>query len=420
MYEFTVEKPVGRRARTDTSRPVRTRLGHLLLLLSALAVAALAAVPSPAAGAWRLVKPSRCQPRPAAARHARHRRRCRGSGGGTPAASQPAPAGPWPAARAAATASAPPPSPSPPGEPFRFYSPSSFWNTPAPADAPLDPDSGPIVAAFDSLVESEFQARTGPAINTTEYSAPIYTVPESQPTVKVTLDATNAPALQEAWNAVPIPDDARPAVGTDGRLVVWQPSTDKLWDFWRAKREEDGWHAKWGGATQNVSSASGLPDAASWPGAQPWWGTSGCSLGIVGGLITIEDLEMGVVNHALQIGIPNVRAKVYASPALRTDGKAEDPLALPEGAHLRLDPDLDLEALNLPRATLIIARAAQRYGIYVTNGGGDVSFQAEDPTPTGAEPYRGPDGFWQGSYPRALLSRFPWSDLQLLQMELHG
>jgi hypothetical protein len=288
-----------------------------------------------------------------------------------------------------------------------------------PATAPLDPESPQIVAAFDALVTSEFQAKAGPAINTVEYSAPIYTVPGSQPTVKVALDASNAPALQEAWNAVPMPPDARPAAGTDGRLVVWQPATDKLWDFWRARHEEDGWHAAWGGATQNVSSASGLPDPASWPGAQPWWGTSGCSLGIVGGLITLEDLEMGVINHALQIGIPNVRAGVYASPALRTDGKTEDPLALPEGAHLRLDPELDLEALDMPRVTLMIARAAQRYGIFVTNGGADVSFQAQDPTPTGTEPYRGPDGFWEGSYPRALLSHFPWDRLQLLKMELH-
>src|SRR4029077_19466364 len=106
--------------------------------------------------------------------------------------------------------------------------------------------------------------------------------------------------------------------------------------------------ASWGGATQNVSTASGLPDPASWPGAQPWWGTSACSMGIVGGLITFEDLEMGEINHALQIAIPNVRAGVYSSPALRTDGATNDPLALPEGAHLRLDPDLDLEALNLP------------------------------------------------------------------------
>jgi hypothetical protein len=308
----------------------------------------------------------------------------------------------------------------PPNGPLRFYSPTSYWNAPVPADAPLDPESEQIVGAFNSMVAAEFAAKTGPSINTTEWSVPIYTVPADQPTVRVALDAKNAPALQEAWNAVPMPPEARPATGADARLVVWQPGTDKLWDFWRARTEADGWHAAWGGATQNVSTASGLPDPESWPGAQPWWGTSGCSMGIVGGLITFEDLEEGVIDHAMQIAIPNVRAGVWAAPALRTDGKTDDPLALPEGAHLRLDPNLDLEALGLPRMTLILARSAQRYGIFVTNGAKDVSFQAQDPTPTGTEPYRGPGGFWEGSYPRAILARFPWDHLQLLEMELHS
>ena len=306
-----------------------------------------------------------------------------------------------------------------PVKPFRFYSPSSFWNTQVPATAPLDPKSGPIVAAFNSLVASELREKAGPSINTTEYSVPIYTVPAQQPTVKVTLDSENAPALQDAWNAVPVPPKAQPAKGTDGRLVIWQPSSDKLWDFWRAVHKKDGWHASWGGATQDVSSASGLPDAASWPGAQPWWGTSGCSLGVVGGLITIEDINQELINHALQIAIPNVRAGVYASPALRTDGQTHDPLALPEGARLRLDPSLDLRALHLPRLTLMMARAAKHYGIFVINRSKDVAFQAQDPVTTGGNPYIGPDGYFEGSYPRELLSQFPWEHLQLLKTDLH-
>jgi hypothetical protein len=301
----------------------------------------------------------------------------------------------------------------------RFYSSSSFWNAPVPSSAPLDPASAAIVGSFDSLIAAELQDKSGPAINTTEWSVPLYTVPADQPLVRVHLDAPNAPALQEALNAVPVPSAARPAAGTDARLVVWQPGTDKLWELWRAVRKADGWHASWGGATQNVSSASGVPDAQSWPGAKPWWGSSGCSMGVVGGLITLEDLRQGVINHALQIAIPNVRGGAYASPALRTDGESTDPLSLPEGAHLRLDPSLDLESLHLPRLTLMMARAAQRYGIFVINGAKNVAFQAQDPIPTGTEPYRGPGGYFEGSYPRALLSSFPWAHLQLLRMELH-
>ena len=97
-----------------------------------------------------------------------------------------------------------------------------------------------------------------------------------------------------------------------------------------------------------------------------------------------------------------------------------NPLALPEGAHLRLDPKLDLSALHLPRVTRLIAEAAQRYGLFVRDGSTVVQLFAEDPRGTGAkDPYSGPGGYFEGEYPNQLLASFPWGHLQLLKMELH-
>jgi hypothetical protein len=171
---------------------------------------------------------------------------------------------------------------------------------------------------------------------------------------------------------------------------------------------------------QNASSDPGVYGPEAWPGAGTGWGASASSLSIAGGLITLEDLEKGVINHALAIGIPAPRAGVYASPAQRTDGTSTSPLSLPEGAHLRLEPGLDLAALHLPRLTLMIAEAAQRYGIVVRDTAGQVTFYAQDPTPTGTNPYIGAHGYFEGEEPSGLLASFPWSHLQLLKMELHS
>jgi hypothetical protein len=274
--------------------------------------------------------------------------------------------------------------------------------------------------AFRAEIATELEKHFGPAINTTEWSVPLYRVPANQPLEKVTLDTPNAPALQEALASVPIPPDAKPAAGTDATLVVWQPATDKVWEFWRASHESDGWHADWGGATRDVSTASGYYSPSSWPGAKPWWGASSTSLGVVGGLITLEDLERGVINHALQIAIPKARAGLWALPAQRTDGTSTDPLTLPEGAHLRLDPNLDLSTLAMPPLTRLIAQAAQRYGIVVNNSAKTVCFYAEDPTRTGTDPYHRLGGYFEGAYPGELLASFPWDHLQLLQMDLGG
>jgi hypothetical protein len=308
--------------------------------------------------------------------------------------------------------------------PFRFFSPTSFWNRPIPAHARLDRRSAAIVGAFDEVIAKEEEEKKGPAINTAAWSVPIYTVPQTQATVKVTLEIPYAgkleAALQSAWDAVPLPPEAKPAAGTDRDLVVWQPSTDKLWEFWGLEKTAEGWLAKWGGAMDSASSDPGVYGPEAWPGATRGWGTSATSLSVAGGLITLEDLELGQINHALAIAIPNTRSGVYASPAQRTDGYSTEPTSLPEGAHLRLDPNLDLASLHLPRLTLMMAEAAQRYGIFVRDSAANVAFVAQDPTPTGTNPYTGPHGYFEGKSPAQLLASFPWSHLQLLKMELHS
>jgi hypothetical protein len=243
-------------------------------------------------------------------------------------------------------------------QPFRFFSPTSFWNEPLAADAPLDPSSSELIAAFDGVVAGEQQLKGGPWINTTSYSVPIYTVPARQPLVRVRLDHSPEAALKRAWRAVPLPPSAQPSAGTDAVLTLWQPSTDRLWEFWRLRHDAGGWSASWGGAMRHVSSDSGVNGPRAWPGAMPSWGSSASSLSLVGGLITLEGLRLGTINHALSIAIPEPRADVYSSPAHRTDGSSASPLALPEGAHLRLNPNLNLNELHLPRLTLMIAEAA--------------------------------------------------------------
>src|SRR5664280_1870952 len=130
--------------------------------------------------------------------------------------------------------------------PFRFFSSSSYWNQSLPADAPLDPSSAAMMGAFDEEIAAEESVKSGPWINATYYSVPIYTVPASQPVVKVTLeDSSKSPALQSAWDAVPLPANAQPAAGIDKHVVVWQPSTDRLWEFWHLEMTAAGWKAGW-------------------------------------------------------------------------------------------------------------------------------------------------------------------------------
>ena len=111
--------------------------------------------------------------------------------------------------------------------------------------------------------------------------------------------------------------------------------------------------------------------------------------------MTIAELEAGTIDHALALGITHACAGVWAAPAQRTDGDiTSDPTCVPEGAHFRLDPSLDLASLHLPRFTLMMARAVQRYGIVINNRSHGLTFRGEDPSQFidqyGYNPYMGP------------------------------
>jgi hypothetical protein len=288
----------------------------------------------------------------------------------------------------------------------------SIWNSELPADAPVDPASHKVVADLLRKVEAGHRGGTPPTINTTSYAPPIYTVPAGQPRVRVRLDASShhAEELADAFASVPLPDDARPAPGTDSELVVWQPSSDTLWEFWRLRRDHGGWTAHWGGRIEGVSQSPGY-----YGEPHPDWGATASSLSIAGGVITPRDLESGAIEHALAIGVPSPRTGEYALPAQRTDGDSRCRHSVPEGARLRLDPSLNVDELGLPPVVAMIARAAQRYGIYVRDSSDSVSFYAQSTVSLESDPY--PESFG-GSPPWELLEGFPWSRLQVVQMDL--
>jgi hypothetical protein len=230
--------------------------------------------------------------------------------------------------------------------------------------------------------------------------------------VQVVLDPGQDKSLATAFASVPLPGSARPAPGSDRELVVWQPGTDTLWEFWRLRQSHGRWHATWGGQLDHVSTGPGHFTA---PHAS--WGTTATSLALVGGMMTPRELGTGQIDHALSMGVPQPRASGFSRPAQRTDGESPCAHAVPEGARFRLDPALDIASLNLPPPVAAMARAAQKYGIYVRDRSDSVTFYAQSSVSLPTDPY---PAIFGGSAPYDLLRSFPWSHLQLTKMSLVG
>jgi hypothetical protein len=293
-----------------------------------------------------------------------------------------------------------------------MFAPTSFWYQTIPANAPIDPNSANLNLDFLRQYKTHYNNVT---INTWTYASPVYVVPADMPTVAVRFSDCQGkgytPAgLLEQWSAVPIPSYAQPANGTDMEMTIYQPSTDTLWEFWQAKNVNGVWQACWGGRLQNASKCNGL-----W---QNGFGTTATGLPFVGGQITAEELQRGEIRHAIGISLVDTEAHwKFSWPAQRSDGYNPNgaPNRIAEGQRFRLDPTINVDALNITPVAKIIAKAAQKYGFVVWDKAGSISLRASNPksyTLVGkANPY---DALFAGKAEYAVLNGFPWDKLQFL------
>jgi serine/threonine-protein kinase len=173
--------------------------------------------------------------------------------------------------------------------------------------------------------------------------------------------------------AVPIPSggalegETGYACESDGdcHLIVVHPPTQQLFEMWRANIENGqffgGCLALWdmtrvyppAGRGENCTSA----DAAGYP--------------IAPLLFNADEVQAGWVDHAIRFILPNSRIRngVYLHPATHsTNATSGGPTAPPYGARLRLRADYPLGSLPNDAARTV-ARAMQRFGILLSDGG---------------------------------------------------
>jgi hypothetical protein len=339
------------------------------------------------------------------------------------------------------------------------YFPSSFFCKKLDSTAKLDPESGAMVTQLRNMAQAvdpqgtfdctravaidnplkwtadenlfcdKLTYRAG--INYDDYAPMLYTVDAGAERVPVVLDNNDTSLKATLAAGVPIPDEAQAAGGTDGQMIIYQPSTDTMWEFWRAKKDLNGtWHASWGGVIPNVSKNPGhyedIVKAGGGYVERHTWGGPSSSIPNLPGLITTDQLRSGVIGHALVFATWANKPGEWVYPAQRTDGRCQGPdlqycSNIPQGARFRLDPKFDTSKLANP-VVRMIAKAVQDYGMVLNNTtGSGVSFYAEGwrgHVPA-VNPYYGTEGLFKADPSQLLTTQFmrafPWSRLQMLK-----
>lgn len=295
------------------------------------------------------------------------------------------------------------------------FAPNSFWYKPIPKNAPLNPNSASYVNEFQRQVRT-YYGDVG--INITSYSSPVYVVGPRVALQPVTQWDCHKPSyvdpgLIRQWAAVPVPDGAKPADGTDAEMTIYQPSTDKLWEFWLVRQNGGQMQACWGGGMDNVSENPGI-----WPQR---YGASATGLPYSAGQVTIAELRAGAIHHVIGIALVDAeRSSVISWPANRSDGWNPKNASnrIPEGLRFRLDPNVDVDSLRIHPMAKIVAKAAQTYGFVVWDKAGAISLRFENPKPSmlqgGQNPYT---ALWNGTPTYKILAGIPWDRLQFLPMD---
>lgn len=189
----------------------------------------------------------------------------------------------------------------------------------------------------------------------------------------------------------------------DGHLVIYDPNTFISYDYiFATPFYDENCHGFVGGLEGNQILLAGVVDYfdVHGPGVnQPGEGSySARAVGtpLLAGLILPEDIENGIIAHALAFAIPGPRNTsnypyeplesdyFYPASTTETDFYNTDPNALASGQRIRLKPtivDEEGEAIDeneLAPFTRIYLTALREYGAYLVDNADGFSFYAEE------------------------------------------
>src|SRR3954447_4457062 len=278
----------------------------------------------------------------------------------------------------------------------RPYSASSPWNTPIGKHARYA-DGLPVPGPLTS--------------DPTQYTYPVYAAGPRTPRRNLRVDGVYSNVTAEGKRlaiqhgadvSLPIPNGMRAAAGSDAQIVVVDRQTGDEWGAWQLRRDGSGFTAE--NAYHYNVRWNGVPPHGD--DGRPF-GSRGAGVPYLAGLVRPCEIGRGRIDHALAFAYDSP-GPGHVYPATKSDGTGSGPGALPEGTRLQLDPALSptrIRAWGCRRTCLVVARALQRYGMFVIDSSGRPKVMFE---------YAG-TARWRGRVHASTVSPIPLSALKVVR-----
>jgi hypothetical protein len=145
----------------------------------------------------------------------------------------------------------------------------------------------------------------------------------------------------------------------DRHVIVVDPINAKLYELYIGRKTDAGWQAA-------QSSTFDLKSNKLRPAG--WTSTDAAGLPIFPAIIRYDELERGLVEHAMRFTVKNTR-RAYVYPATHFASKKTDENLPRMGERYRLRQDFDTSGYS-PHAKAIL-KGLQKYGMFLADNGGD-------------------------------------------------
>ncbi|OGK32995.1 hypothetical protein A3F57_01745, partial [Candidatus Roizmanbacteria bacterium RIFCSPHIGHO2_12_FULL_36_11] len=285
-----------------------------------------------------------------------------------------------------------------PGQPYRAFSNDSYWNTPFPANAPIDPNNSKYIADSQNPSNTQNFLQFTAAPGTSQgFGQPIYWASVSDKLYTITDGSRTV--------QVHIPSNARPATGSDAQITIYDLSTDQVVGMSGASYNSstDKWTVG-GTIDRYILSSNGLDSKAAGSNDSRNTGHRGTTSAVRA--VRLDEVRAGAIRHRLACfwwatGIQDIN---HYWPMVGDEGAKGG--IVPEGIVIRIKPSVNLSTRGLSSPALVIAKALQDYGCLITDNSGSgnrLKLEINEPA-------------WQQiGLTYNALSPIPWSDWEFVK-----
>ena len=296
---------------------------------------------------------------------------------------------------------------SPPGEAFRAFSRDSYWNTPLPADAPVDEMSDEWIDYLLRDGETNYIELAG-SDGDGRWGHPIYFSRDGDPACRV-VNNCNYHRPPE-FDSVRIPQGATQDPTSDAAMTVYDVDKGIVYGFYRAEYSStrDQWSAC--GGTVYYLESNGLDGSLEESDEKRNFGHRGVPPPTFA--VRYDEVASGRIDHVLKIAVDTAHEE-FVWPMTGSDGDTRAPLAPWEGARLRLKPEIDLDGFDLSPAQRSIATALQEYGAVIGDQSGSTAILKVENTVA-----EGRGQLWDGILRPDSLSMFDLDDYEFVKRGL--